>query len=103
MMYTPRDMTSRGMTPPPGSYTNQPPPYQNSQNRQPEQAARSKCPRRRLVTQDQMYTWSILERSVYMLCDGTHSHEQIATLLSRPLNIIERVLDDLRLARAIEE
>lgn len=102
MMYTPRDMTytSRGMTPPPGNYTNQPPPYQN---RPPGHIARSKCPRRRSVTQDQMYTWSILQRSVYMLCDGMHNYEQIAALLSRPLQIIERALDDLRQCRAIEE
>jgi len=102
MMYPPRDMgyTSRGMTPPPGSYSNQPPPYQN---RQSGHIARSKCPRRRPVTQEQMYTWSILERSVYMLCDGTHNYEQIAALLSRPLTIIERALDDLRQSRAIEE
>ena len=100
-VYT-RDMTytSRGMTPPPGNYTNQPPPYQN---RPPGHIARSKCPRRRSVTQDQMYTWSILQRSVYMLCDGMHNYEQIAALLSRPLQIIERALDDLRQCRAIEE
>src|SRR6476469_7338332 len=102
MMYTPRDMTytSRGMTPPPGNYTNQPPPYQN---RPPGHIARSKCPHRRSVTQDQMYTWSILQRSVYMLCDGMHNYEQIAALLSRPLQIIERALDDLRQCRAIED
>ena len=95
MMYTPR-----GMTPPPRGYPNQPPP---SLNRQPEHRTRSRFPRQRTVPPQQIRTWPILHRSVYMLCDGTHNYEHIATLLSRPLQEIEQIVDTLRRSHAIEE
>jgi hypothetical protein len=109
MIDTPRGMTPPpggmtpppgGMTPPPGGYINQPSPYLS---RQPGQLPRSRSPRQRAVTPEQLRSWLILQRSVYMLCDGTHNSEQIATLLSRPLNEIERILDNLRRSNAIEE
>jgi hypothetical protein len=49
----------------------------------------------------QMRTWSPLERSVYLLSDGTRSIEQIATLLSRPLSKIEMVIYKLESSGAI--
>jgi len=42
--------------------------------------------------QTQMSTWSILERSVFSLADGTRTIEQIATLLSRPIETIIQVI-----------
>ena len=59
-------------------------------------------PHRRTVSKAQMDTWPIRQRSVYMLCDGTRSSAQIAALLSRPHNLIEQALDELRLSGAIE-
>lgn len=59
-------------------------------------------PRRLPVSQTQMGTWSIRHRSVYMLCDGTRSSEHIALLLSRPHNLVEQTLNELRLSGAIE-
>jgi hypothetical protein len=47
------------------------------------------------VPQEQLRTWSMLYRSVYCLCDGTHTSEQIRTLLSRPRPVIEQVIHDL--------
>jgi hypothetical protein len=59
-------------------------------------------PRRRVVSPTQMRAWSMLYRSVYSLCDGTHSNELIATLLSRPPHSVEKVIRDLIDANAIE-
>ena len=95
MRYVPR-----GVTPPLGGYPNQPPP---SLHRQTEPLARSRFPRQRTVPQEQIRLWPILQRSVYKLCDGTHNYEHIATLLSRPLQEIERIVDTLRRSHAIEE
>jgi hypothetical protein len=60
-------------------------------------------PRRLEVPQAQMRTWSVLQRSVYLLSDGTREQEQIATLLSRPLNIIEQTISQLQQLGAIEK
>jgi hypothetical protein len=49
-------------------------------------------PRRLMVPEAQLRAWSTLERSVYFLADGTHSIEQIATLLSRPITTIEPII-----------
>jgi hypothetical protein len=51
-------------------------------------------PRRLRVSETQMRSWSILERSVYSLADGVHSIEQIATLLSRPTTVIEQIIQN---------
>jgi hypothetical protein len=59
-------------------------------------------PRRRTVPQMQLNAWSMRQRSVYMLCDGTRSSEHIAVLLSRPRDLIEQTLNELRLSGAIE-
>jgi hypothetical protein len=109
MMYATTGMMPavRGMNPPPGGmippwrgYTDQQLHYLN---RQPGQKTRNRFPRQRTVSQKQLRSWSRLRRSVYMLCDGTHNYEQIAILLSRPLNEIKRILDNLQQSNAIEE
>lgn len=68
----------------------------------PPQTNRSSYPRRLAVSPAQTRNWSMLERYVYMLCDGTHTYEQLAALLSRSLAQIERAVEDLRLSGAIE-
>ncbi len=45
-------------------------------------------PQRLPGSQTQMPTWSILERSVFSLVDGTRTIEQIAILLLRPIQTI---------------
>ena len=59
-------------------------------------------PRRLVLSQVQMRTWSSLQRSVYFLSDGTRSKEQIATLLSRPLSLVEQAIRDLQAFGALE-
>src|SRR5581483_1475611 len=59
-------------------------------------------PRRLMVSQAQMRSWSVLQRSVYLLSDGTRSDQQIAALLSRPLNLVEQAIHDLQTLGAIE-
>jgi hypothetical protein len=59
-------------------------------------------PRHRPVPQLQMRTWTVLQRSVYVLADGTRGIEQIAALLSRPSHAIEQALRDLQAFNAIE-
>ena len=59
-------------------------------------------PRHLPVPLSQMRTWTMLQRSVYGLADGTRSSEQIAALLSRPPHIIEQVLRELQAFRAID-
>jgi hypothetical protein len=50
-------------------------------------------PQQRLPdSQALMPTWSILERSVFSLADGTRTIEQIAMLLSRPTRTIVQVI-----------
>jgi hypothetical protein len=87
-------------TPAPTPQTNQPPRTQPSV--QTNRVYRSAFPRHLHVSQAQMRSWSMLQRSVYMLCDGTRSSEQLAALLSRPHDLIEQTLNDLRLLGAIE-
>jgi hypothetical protein len=67
----------------------------------PEQRNRQFIPRRLLVPEAQMRTWSTLERSVYFLADGTHSIEQIAMLLSRPPATIEQVIRNFQASGVI--
>jgi len=62
---------------------------------------RPPIPYRLAISESQMRTWSPLERSVYILCDGTHSVEQIAALLSRPLSMIGLILYRLEISGAI--
>jgi len=50
-----------------------------------------------------MRVWTVLQRSVYLLCDGTRTQQQIAVLLSRPLNIIEQTIYELRRLSVIEK
>jgi hypothetical protein len=50
-----------------------------------------------------MRTWSVFQRSVYLLSDGTRNQEQIATLLSRPLALIEQTIFQLQQLGAIEK
>ncbi len=59
-------------------------------------------PQRRMVSPAQMYAWSTLERSVYSLADGTRTIEQIAKLLSRPIQTIEQVIHKLDVSGVIE-
>jgi hypothetical protein len=59
-------------------------------------------PRHLPVPLSQMRTWTILQRSVYGLADGTRHIEQIAALLSRPSHTIERIVRDLQKIHAIE-
>jgi hypothetical protein len=60
-------------------------------------------PRRRDIPQAQMRIWSVLQRSVYLLSDGTRNQEQIAALLSRPLNLIEQTISELQQLGVIEK
>lgn len=60
-------------------------------------------PRRLAVSQAQIRTWSVLQRSVYLLSDGTRNQEQIATLLSRPFALIEQTIFQLQQLGAIEK
>jgi hypothetical protein len=77
-----------------------PPPI--AQASSPDNGARF-CPRRLTVSQTQMRTWSVLQRSVYLLSDGIRDQAQIATLLSRPLNIIEQTISQLQQLGAIQK
>jgi hypothetical protein len=58
----------------------------------PAQRERDFIPQRLPGYQTQMPTWSILERSVFSLADGTRTIEQIAMLLSRPIQTIVEVI-----------
>jgi hypothetical protein len=60
-------------------------------------------PLRRVLPRNEMRGWSSLQRSVYFLCDGIHSCEQIAKLLSRPPNVIEQVIHNLQALGVIEK
>ena len=59
------------------------------------QRERDLVPQRLLDSQAQMPTWSTLERSVFALADGTRTVEQIAILLSRPIQTIVQVISKL--------
>jgi hypothetical protein len=58
----------------------------------PRERYRSFFPQRLTVSEAQWRAWSTLERAVYSLADGTHTIEQIAVLLSRPLPAIEQII-----------
>jgi hypothetical protein len=77
-----------------------PPPIAQAKN--PGEEARFR-PQRLEVSQAQMRTWSVLQRSVYLLSDGTREQAQIAKLLSRPLTIIEQTVSQLQRLGAIEK
>ena len=87
-------------TSPPPAETAHPPPIAQAKN--PSSGVHL-CPRRLTISQTQMRTWSVLQRSVYLLSDGVRDQAQIATLLSRPLNIIEQTISQLRQLGAIEK
>lgn len=59
-------------------------------------------PQRCMVSPTRMHDWSILERSVYSLADGTRTIEQMAKLLSRPNQTIEQVIHDFEISGVIE-
>jgi hypothetical protein len=59
-------------------------------------------PQRRMVSPAQTRTWSTLERSVYSLADGTRTIEQMAKLLSRPVQTIEQVIHHFDVSGIIE-
>jgi hypothetical protein len=59
-------------------------------------------PRRLMVPQSQMRTWSSLHRSVYFLADGMHNIEQIAALLSCPQQAVEQAIQDLQIIGGID-
>jgi hypothetical protein len=61
------------------------------------------CPRRLEVPQAQVHVRSVLQRSVYLLSDGTRTPEQIAVLLSRPLKVIEQTISELQRLGVIEK
>jgi hypothetical protein len=60
------------------------------------------CPRRLMVPQSQVRTWSSLHRSIYFLADGTHDVEQIAALLSSSPQAVERAIQDLQIIGGID-
>jgi len=45
-----------------------------------------------VVPPAEIHSWAPLQRSVYLLADGTRTVEQIAKLLSRPVQTIEQIL-----------
>lgn len=49
------------------------------------------------ATPAQIRMLSKLQRSIYLLSDGTRDHRQIATLLSRPLKDIEQAIQSLQM------
>jgi len=58
-------------------------------------------PQRRASYQNEVCSWLSLQRSVYYLCDGKHSSEQIAVLLSQSPHTIEQILHHLQKSGAI--
>jgi len=73
-------------------------PYQAAK----EPDTRAFCPRRLVLSQSQMRTWSPLHRSVYFLADGMHTTEQIAILLSCSQQAVEQAIQDLRIIGGID-
>jgi len=67
----------------------------------PPPILKAKFPQRLMVSEAQIRAWTMLERSVYHLADGTHSIEQIAALLSRPITTIGQIIDDFEAAGVI--
>lgn len=47
------------------------------------------------VPRELLRSWPILYRSIYFLCDGTHTSEHIRVLLGRPRHVIEQVIHGL--------
>ncbi len=59
-------------------------------------------PRRTIqVSQGQINTWPRRHRMIYVLIDGKKNVQQIATILSLPNHIVERVLTDFQSIRII--
>ncbi len=87
-------------TSPPPTEPTHPPPIAPPRN---SSSSTHFYPRRLAVSQAQMRTWSVLQRSVYLLSDGTRDQTQIATLLSRPLTLIEQTILQLQQLGAIEK
>jgi hypothetical protein len=67
-----------------------------------EERSTNFIPRRLLVAEGKMRSWSLLQRSVYFLADGTHSIAQIATLLSQPVITIIQIIRDFEASGVIE-
>ena len=67
-----------------------------------EKRHRDLIPKRRRVPEATMRTWPTLERSVYSLADGTRTIEQIAKLLSRPVEAVEQVVHTFEVSGVIE-
>lgn len=63
---------------------------------------RDLIPQRRMVPKAMTSTWPPLERSVYSLADGTRTVEQIAKLLSRPIEAVEQVVHTFEVTGVIE-
>ena len=63
---------------------------------------RNLIPQRRMVPEATLRTWPTLERSVYSLADGTRSIEQIAKLLSRPIEAVEKIVHAFEVSGVIE-
>lgn len=68
----------------------------------PVERNRDFIPQRRMVPKAMMSTWPTLERSVYSLADGTRTIEQIAKLLSRPIEAVEQVVHTFEVTGVIE-
>jgi hypothetical protein len=83
------------------SQTASPVPLSTAPEAIPAQREQDLIPQRLPGYQTQMPTWSILERSVFSLADGTRTIEQIATLLSRPIQTIVEVIYKLAKSGAI--
>jgi hypothetical protein len=77
-----------------------PPPVQRAK---PAERNGHFLPQRLMVSGTQLHAWPTLERSVYLLADGTRSIEQIATLLSRPIMTIEQVIHNFEVAGVIAQ
>ena len=58
-------------------------------------------PQRRMVPEAMIRSWPTLERSIYSLADGTRTVEQIAKLLSRPIDAVERVIHTFEVSGVI--
>ncbi len=74
-----------------------------SKSTSPMGRVRTFCPRRVPVSQSQIHQWPKLQRSVYLLADGTRSCEQIAKLLSCSKTLVEQSVQNLQLLGAIEK
>ena len=54
------------------------------------------------VEKRMMNTWSRKQRQVFALVDGSRTSEHIATMLQQPIEMVEKVLDDLQAIGVIQ-